>query len=413
MAVNRYYSSTAVDTTLAVGISASATSMTVSSVTGFPTSYPYTQAVDYDTSLEELVNVVGASGTTLTLGTTVGVADITGRGVDQGAGYRVAHAAGAVVKHIISGRDVREPQEHIAATTSVHGIADTSALVTASSTTILTNKSLTAPTITGTADVTAGTLAFGTTGSITANSTTLSATELGYLDGATSNLQTQITNLGTTKANLSGATFTGSVTIPSGTINASTIATPYGGTISVASGGTFAVGAAGQVTSNGATVSAASLGYVSGATSNIQDQITGKLTIPGSWTTTWVPTWSGTGSSATGATVSTAYSQVGKTVSFRINITYGTGNFGSAGAGVSFSTPSGLTPIANTTGQCVSITGAGNRYGGEVVISSTGTITPLATPATAGGASQLLTSSTPFSWGTTSQLIISGTYEVA
>jgi len=198
MAVNRYYSSTAVDTNLAVGIDAAATSIVVASVTGFPASYPYTLAVDYDTSLEELVNVVGASGTTLTLGTTVGVADISGRGVDQGAGYRIAHAAGATVKHIISGRDVREPQEHIAATTSVHGIADTAALVTASSTTVMTNKSLTAPTLTGTVDVTAGTIALGTTGTITSNSTTITAAELGYVDGVTSNIQSQFTTINST-----------------------------------------------------------------------------------------------------------------------------------------------------------------------------------------------------------------------
>lgn len=224
MAVNRYYSSTAVDTTLAVGISASATSMTVSSVVGFPTSYPYTLAVDYDTSSEELVNIVGASGTTLTIGLTAGVADIEGRGVDQGAGYRVAHNAGAVVKHIISGRDVREPQEHIAASTNVHGIADTATLITASSTTILTNKSLTAPVLTGTIDVTSGTLALGTTGVVTANSTTISAAELGYLDGATSNLQTQIS----TKAPIASPTFTGTV---SATISSSSTIGGISGTI--------------------------------------------------------------------------------------------------------------------------------------------------------------------------------------
>jgi hypothetical protein len=197
-AVNRYYSSTAVDTTLATGISATATSITVSSVVGFPTSYPYTLAIDYDTSSEELVNVVGASGTTLIVGTTVGVADITGRGVDQGSTYRQAHNAGAVVKHVISGRDLREPQEHIAATTSVHGITDTSTLVTASSTTVMTNKSLTAPVITGTADVTAGTIALGTTGSVTANSVTVTATQLGYVSGATSNIQSQFTTVNST-----------------------------------------------------------------------------------------------------------------------------------------------------------------------------------------------------------------------
>ena len=281
MPVNRYYSSTAVDTNLAVGISSSATSIIVASTTGFPTSYPYTLAIDYDTSLEELVNVVGASGTTLTVGTAVGVADITGRGVDQGAGYRIAHAAGAVVKHIISGRDVREPQEHIAATTSVHGIADTAALITETSTSILTNKSLTAPVLTGTVNATAGTLALGTTGSITANSTTISATELGYVDGVTSNIQTQLG----TKAPIASPTFTGTVTIPTGasitnpTIAAATLSgsitnsgTISGGTVSLASGGTLALGYAGSITAQSATIDSAEMSYLDGVTSNIQGQ---------------------------------------------------------------------------------------------------------------------------------------------
>jgi hypothetical protein len=198
MPVNRYYSSTAVDTTLTVGISAADTSITLATVTGFPTSYPYTLAIDYDTSLEELVNVVGASGTTLTIGTTVGVADISGRGVDQGAGYRFPHNAGAVVRHIISGRDLREPQEHIAATTSVHGIADTSALVTATNSIALSNKSLTAPAITGIANVASATLALGTTGSVTANGATVTAAQLGYVSGATSNIQSQFTTVNST-----------------------------------------------------------------------------------------------------------------------------------------------------------------------------------------------------------------------
>lgn len=433
-AVNRYYSSTAVDTTLAVGITSSATTMTVSSVAGFPTSYPYTLAVDYDTSSEELVNVVGASGTTLTLGTTVGVADITGRGVDQGAGYRVAHNAGAAVKHVISGRDVREPQEHIAATTSVHGIADTSALVTATSTTTMTNKSLTAPTITGTADVTAGTLALGTTGSITANSTTITATELGYVDGVTSNIQTQLGTLTSTKAPIASPTFTGTVTIPTGasitnpTIAAATLTgtisnsgTISGGTVSastlsIAGGGVLNMGSVGTITAGSATIDVTEMSYLDGVTSSIQTQINGKLTTPTSWVS-WTPVFSGTGTPAAGnATLAAAYNQVGKTVHFRISITYAaTSPTTSFGTGVAFSLPATPgNPVANTIGQCISwVNGSGNRYAGEAAINTDRTVTPLATPATAAGASRLLTTAVPFTWGANDVLLISGTYEVA
>jgi hypothetical protein len=109
--VNRYYSSTAVDTTLSSSINLIATNITIGSVTGFPTSFPYTLSLDYDTATEELVDVTAASGTTLTI--------VRGRDGTTA----VAHNAGAPVKHVISGRDLREAQEHIAAISDVHGVS--------------------------------------------------------------------------------------------------------------------------------------------------------------------------------------------------------------------------------------------------------------------------------------------------
>jgi hypothetical protein len=45
------------------------------------------------------------------------------------------------------------------------------------------------------------------------NATGVTATEYDYLDGVTSNIQTQLSDLSTTKANLSGASFTGAVDV--------------------------------------------------------------------------------------------------------------------------------------------------------------------------------------------------------
>jgi hypothetical protein len=154
MPVNRYYSSTAIDTTLTGSINGSATSITVASVSGFPASYPYTLALDYDTASEELVNVTAAAGTTLTIV----------RGQDGTSG--TAHDAGAPVKHVASARDYREPQEHIAASSAIHGV--TGSVVGTTDTQTLSNKTLTTPTIGSFVNATHGHTAASGGGTLTA-----------------------------------------------------------------------------------------------------------------------------------------------------------------------------------------------------------------------------------------------------
>ena len=251
MAVNRYYSSNAVDTTLVTGIDASATEIVLASTSGMPQSYPFTLALDYDTASEELVNVVGvgSGANSYKVGSTVGTASIVGRGVDGNAA--TSHAAGAPVKHVISARDIREAQTHIDASTkytvtngaitydvNLHGIANgEGSVVGTAKTQTLTNKTisgatntinsiaqasvtnltsdlalkapLASPTFTGTVTLPTGTVSSGmiADGAIVdadvnasaaiawtkiAPSSTVSATELGYLDGVTSAVQTQM-----------------------------------------------------------------------------------------------------------------------------------------------------------------------------------------------------------------------------
>ena len=152
----RNFSSTAVETSLQSSIpaqsqGASNTSFIVASVRGFP-SVPFTLIVDPDTSKEEVVTVTAASSTTLTVT----------RGEDST--QAVAHSAGAVVRHGVSGRDFREEQTHIAARgydvdqaildlanqTHVHGLASgDGSVVGTTKTQTLTNKTLTSPIITG------------------------------------------------------------------------------------------------------------------------------------------------------------------------------------------------------------------------------------------------------------------------
>ena len=68
MATRRYYSAIAVDNTIGSAISNTATTVTLNtSPVGYPSTYPFILALDYNSASEELVQVTAISGLTLTI----------------------------------------------------------------------------------------------------------------------------------------------------------------------------------------------------------------------------------------------------------------------------------------------------------------------------------------------------------
>jgi hypothetical protein len=138
----RNYSSRSQQTTLTSAVTAGASTIVVQSGTALlggqsvPAGTTFTIVIDPDTAIEEIVDVTVVSTNTLTIT----------RGVDASSAQ--AHSAGAVVRHMAIGRDYREANTHIEASTGVHGISNSSSVVGTIDTQTLTNKTLTSPTIT-------------------------------------------------------------------------------------------------------------------------------------------------------------------------------------------------------------------------------------------------------------------------
>jgi hypothetical protein len=126
---NRNYSSTVTERTLSAAMSSSTagntTSMQLNSTSAVP-SFPFTMVIAPDTTAEEIVTVTGFDTPANTFLVTRGQ-----EGTSAVAHGTTTDSVSTKVRHMITARDLQETQDHVTATSNIHGI--TGALAPAAS----------------------------------------------------------------------------------------------------------------------------------------------------------------------------------------------------------------------------------------------------------------------------------------
>lgn len=317
----RYYSSVATPTTLSSGINNSTTTIVVGSVTGFPTLYPYTLALDFDTALTELVDVTNAAGTTLTVTRAVDGTSAT------------SHSAGAAVRHVASARDYADSRAH-ENSDSEHGV--TGFIVGTGSTQTLTNKTLTSPVI-NTPTITGGTMTGTTLTSPTISNFTNAQHDHSNAAGggplgnvSTGNVSTTgtITASGLVTASNALTVSSGNLTVTTGNLNVTAGTATVGGTLtgqSVVSNTTVTAGSGITATTGNITATAGNLTAPAGSVSTATSSTTGNASVGGTLTVTGNVTAPNLAASAwTNITLNAGYStETGGTPQYR-TVTMGT-----------------------------------------------------------------------------------------
>ena len=151
----RKYTSRSQQTTLSSAVTSGATVIPVTNAstlfagTTISAGQTFTIVIDPDTALEEICDVTAASSNNLTVT----------RAVDMSGASAQDHSSGAVIRHMIIGRDLRESNLHVEATTAyndgtglhtLHGIAaGEGEIVATDKTQTLTAKTLTTPVVNG------------------------------------------------------------------------------------------------------------------------------------------------------------------------------------------------------------------------------------------------------------------------